>query len=491
MPYRKYQTPYQPNIFFLALHQAHFHFVCWLRRHLPTWKWWFFRWLAVRIPEGARRKHTYISGSSGSGKSELLKVLVYAQRRKRRPGTTIVLDPNGDMAGEIARWKGNRGGDHCVIVDLSLQHGYSPVINPLQVDDRSPENIDLMSQLFVSAFNEIMDNSQLTLNMKVLLHPCVSILMELGDCSLPDLQHFLDEERCSSLLQRARPCHTFLKHKEFFEYEFMQPDFRPTKRAICKKIQSLLNYQAFYNLTVGSSTVDLKTLLDSRKLVVFNLSKGRLGLEAMPAFGKFLVAMIQGLALRRAAVPEHARVPTHLFLDECHNFLTPAIEEILKESRKYALHLTLTQQTVGDKMRPELFNTVMTNTEVKITGFNDRKCLEVLAEKTYAAPEQLYRLFLGRFAVKVGKGLYPPTFILRSPGFLLGQAHAMGAGEWEDLKTKQLFAYYKPVRLWDDRPPVAASGTDPGEFVPTAVPATAGLWRLPSKLLPLTPKYRF
>ena len=285
------------------------------------------------------------------------------------------------MASEVAHWKQNRGGERCVILDLSLKDGFTPVINPLQLADRSPENIDLMAQLFVSAFNEIMDVSQLTLNMKVLLHPCVSVLMEFGDASLPDLQRFLDDERNAGLLARARLTEAFRKHREFFEYEFDQADYHQTKRAVCKKIQSLLNYQAFYNLTVGQSTVDLRALMDSRQLVVFNLSKGKLGLEAMPAFGKLLVAMFQGLALRREACKESARVPVHLIIDECHNFLTPAVDDILKESRKYRLYLTLTQQTIGDKMSPELFNSVMTNTEVKITGFNDKKCLDLMASK--------------------------------------------------------------------------------------------------------------
>src|SRR5512132_1693314 len=208
-----------------------------LKRRLPTWRAFFYWRLAKRIPERARRKHTYISGSSGSGKTELLKIIVYGLVRKPRFCTTIVLDPNGDMASQIARWKENSSGERCVVIDLGLHAGFSPVINPLQVSDRSPENIDLMAQLFVSAFNEIMDDSKLTLNMKVLLHPCVSVLMELGDASLPDLQYLLDDDRNAGLLARARATHAFRKHREFFEYEFDQTIITRRSGAICKKIQ--------------------------------------------------------------------------------------------------------------------------------------------------------------------------------------------------------------------------------------------------------------
>jgi hypothetical protein len=462
-----------------------------LKRRLPTWRAFFYWRLARRIPERARRKHTYISGSSGSGKTELLKIIVYGLVRKPRFCTTIVLDPNGDMASQIARWKENSSGERCVVIDLSLHAGFSPVINPLQVSDRSPENIDLMAQLFVSAFNEIMDDSKLTLNMKVLLHPCVSVLMELGDASFPDLQCLLDEERNADLLLRVQASRTYREYRDFFEYEFHHSDYRPTKRAIEKKIQSLLNYQTFHNLTVGKSTVDLRALMDSRKLVIFNLSKGKLGVEAMPAFGKFLVAMLQGLALRREAMPEFARVPTHLIIDECHNFITPAVEEILKESRKYALHLTLAQQTIGDKMSSELLNTVMTNTEVKITGFNDKKCLDTMAAKTYTDPPLLYRLSTGRFAVKVGKGVYPPTFVLHCPRFLLGSANAMPPAAWQELTDRQLEAYYTPVKSWGTRPPVTAvTGTAPEELAATDPPPRFFFQRKRPRL-PKVPKYQF
>ena len=56
----------------------------------------------------------------------------------------------------------------------------------------------------------------------------------------------------------------------------------------------------------------------------------------------------------------------------------------------------------------------MTNTEVKITGFNDKKCLDNMAAKTYTDPVLLYQLSTGRFAVKVGKDVYPLSCIVRA-----------------------------------------------------------------------------
>ena len=120
-----------------------------------------------------------------------------------------------------------------------------------------------------------------------------------------------------------------------------------------------------------------------------------------------VVAMLQGLALRRevdarvcprAHTSHHRRVP---------QFHYPGDRGDFEREPQYALHLTLAQQTIGDKMSSELLNTVITNTEVKTTGFNDKKCLDTMAAKTYTDPALLYRLSTGRFAVKVGKGMYP------------------------------------------------------------------------------------
>src|SRR5512132_3602269 len=99
-----------------------------------------------------------------------------------------------------------------------------------------------------------------------------------------------------------------------------------------------------------------------------------------------------------------------------------------------------------------------------------------MAAKTHTDPDRLYRLGLGCFAVKVGKGIAPPTCLLQIPTFLLEDSNAMAAADWEALTEQQLRASYKPVQDWEGSPPPAvAAGADPAEFTPPPdAPPAAG-----------------
>lgn len=72
-----------------------------------------------------------------------------------------------------------------------------------------------------------------------------------------------------------------------------------------------------------------------------------------------MLGLLQGIAIRREAVPERDRMPTHVFIDECQNFLSPTVQTILSENRKFALHLTLAQQTFLQDIHDSYLYTVL------------------------------------------------------------------------------------------------------------------------------------
>ena len=77
----------------------------------------------------------------------------------------------------------------------------------------------------------------------------------------------------------------------------------------------------------------MERAVNEKKVVVFGLGKGKLG-DAGVAFARLVVGMLLGIAFRREDLPEYARVPVSLIIDECHNYLTESMEEILTETRK-------------------------------------------------------------------------------------------------------------------------------------------------------------
>src|SRR5436305_14667962 len=121
-------------------------------------------------------------------------------------------------------------------------------------------------------------------------------------------------------------------------------------------------------MTCGKSTINLEAALTARKVLLFDLSKASIGAVEGAAFGKLIIAMIKGIAFRRDAPGGPPKVPTHLFVDEVHNYVTDSISEIMTEARKTFLHITMAQQTIGAKMPPSLRADITGNANVLITG---------------------------------------------------------------------------------------------------------------------------
>lgn len=92
-------------------------------------------------------------------------------------------------------------------------------------------------------------------------------------------------------------------------------------------------------------------------------------------YTRFILGLIQMIALKEQT---WKRLHTHLFIDEFHSFITSSIEEILTESRKYKLFLTLAHQSVSQISSPKLRDIILSNTNVKIISNNSNKTLEAM-----------------------------------------------------------------------------------------------------------------
>jgi hypothetical protein len=422
----------------------------------------FFARLAARIPERDRQRHTYILGKSGSGKSELLKVLVYGYLRRPGAATVVVIDPHGDLAEEIARFKEHRKSDRLIYIDpyLDSRGGRMPTLNPFALHEVSPQSIDIAAQALLEAFKQILHNTALTLQMEALLIPCLSVLLKRPGSTLLDLQRFMNDARNGDLVSLGARSDNPAQ-RLFFRDRFYEKTFAATKASIATKIQSLLNSRTFFHLTVGDSTLDVEEALDSRKLVIFNLAKGKLGSETSEAFGRFLLALIQSAILKRAQGAKAARVPVHLFIDEFQNYIAPSIAEILSESRKFGLHLTMAQQYLGQNMDTEFRRGILANTQIKITGMSGNDSRAAIAKETGLAEATLARLGVGQFYVKVGNR---PAFRLDVPTFLIGNRHALSWEDWHGVKAHQLDAYYRVIPTMTEADTSDVRGSDPDEY---------------------------
>jgi len=125
------------------------------------------------------------------------------------------------------------------------------------------------------------------------------------------------------------------------------------------------------------NTFDIRKVMDEGKILIVNLSKGKIGKDNCALLGAMIVTEIQLAALSRADMPEIKRRAFYVFVDEVHNFLTLSFAYILSECRKYGLNLTLAHQYIeqlDEKMRTAIFGNIGTIISFRV-GVTDAQYL--------------------------------------------------------------------------------------------------------------------
>jgi hypothetical protein len=429
-------------------------------------------------------RHAYITGMTGSGKSELLKFLIYQLLYRRIPffrlfknfllerinprKSIFIIDPHGDLAHQVYVWQENRyilkeaenPPLKIVYFDPFLCKNKKPVLNPFDIKDKSEETIDLVSQELARVFQELIKDSKLSLQMETLLIPCIATLLRRKNSTLRDLQRFMNDELNKDLVEEGLKSPN-PAHREFFKNAFYSKHYTPTKQSIYTKIQSLLNSKAFHDITVGKSTIDLEDLMNSNALVIFNLSKGKLGTDTSEALGRMIIALLTSFAFKRANIPESRRQRTFVFIDEFHNYIGKSLEVILTESRKYKLFLILAQQFLGQGMNNQLRNAILSNTYLKFIGMNALNTLKAFSQETGINLEDLQGLKQGEFFVKKGTGNH---FKIKVPSYLLGYSNQYptinNLNFWimEDLMCKS--PYYREIKKTSETQEIEPKSTE-------------------------------
>jgi type IV secretory pathway TraG/TraD family ATPase VirD4 len=239
---------------------------------------------------------------------------------------------------------------------------------------------------------------------------------------------------------------------DFLKNDFHKEVYNPTKQAIKTKLQSLLNSYTFRNLLTGKQTFNLDQLCKQNKLIVFNLSAGKIGNDTSNVIGRFILAQIKSMAFQRADQPESLRTPTHVFIDECQRYISPTIETLLAEARKYKVYLTLANQYYGQNMGTETRNAITNNTAIKIAGRNGDKNATIHHKETGADIEELKSLKIGEFHIKEDTNI---SVKIKANANLLNHKNAMTPPQWKKVKNQILSDFYRliePLPLSNEPP---------------------------------------
>jgi hypothetical protein len=166
----------------------------------------------------------------------------------------------------------------------------------------------------------------------------------------------------------------------------------------------------------SKSSFDFRDIMDNRKILIINLSKGMLGEENMSFLGLLLVQKMLAAALSREDMNEESRADFFFYADEFQNFATEEFASILSEARKYRLNLTLAHQYIG-QLPEDIKNAVFGNVGTLMIGrcsAEDAHFLETQFEPHLTAGDMINQ-GTGRYYVKMlNNGVYPAPFSLNT-----------------------------------------------------------------------------
>jgi hypothetical protein len=325
------------------------------------------------IKNADRLRHIYCIGKSGTGKSTLL--LNMAIQDIQNGNGCCVIDPHSDVAETLLHYIPEERMQDVLYINPSDDE-FPVAYNPLR--HVHPKYQDLVASGLISTFKKIWKDSWGP-RMEHILRFSLLTLLEYGDGTLLDVQPLLtDSEFRSEVLSRVKSQHLLA----FWYNEYA----RYTNSLRSEGIAPILNKLGLFSAStvlrsmVGQRTQSfrLQELMDNGKIIIANLSKGKIGEDACTLIGSMLLSGIQLAVLYRAKQLEHTRRPFYVYVDEMHSFVTLSFADMLSESRKYGLGLFLTHQymeQLPDEIRAAVIGNVGTLITFRI-GVDDAEYLK-------------------------------------------------------------------------------------------------------------------
>lgn len=321
-----------------------------------------------------RRRHTYVIGKTGMGKTTMLENMIIADMYYGH-GCCYV-DPHGDTAEKlidyIPEWR-KKDVVYFNPADTDFPMGF----NILEVIDESKRHV--IASGLMGVFKKIWPDVW-SARMEHILNNCILTLLENPGNSLLGVNRLLvDRDFRRKMVAGLKD--PVVRAFWITEFEQWQDKFRTEAIApIQNKVGQFLSTSLVRNIVAQkTSTLNPREIMDSNKIFIVNLSKGRIGEDAMRLLGGMLITKFQLAAMERVDVPEDERSDFYLYIDEFQNFATESFANILSEARKYRLCLIMAHQFI-EQLSEEVVAAVFGNVGSMISfrvGAPDAEKLEV------------------------------------------------------------------------------------------------------------------
>ncbi|HNG97212.1 MAG TPA: DUF87 domain-containing protein, partial [Candidatus Absconditabacterales bacterium] len=313
-------------------------------------------------------RHTYIIGKTGVGKSNLIANLARSDMVSNKG--ICVIDPHGDLIDDIIAQVPSYRINDVVLFDVADRE--RPVgFNVLEHE--KPEEKTLIASGIVSIFKKLFGNSRGP-RLEYILRNVILSVLEYPNATLMHVLRMLTDDNFRQEVLEYVKDPVIMKFRRD-EFEARQPRQREEAVApITNKVGQFTSSQIIRNI-FGQSTskINFRKLMDEGKIILVNLSKGKIGEDSTNLLGSFIVSKIQIDAMSRADMDESMRKDFYLYIDEFQNFATESFATILSEARKYKLGLIVANQyssQLDEVTRGAIFGNVGTIISMTL-GYDD------------------------------------------------------------------------------------------------------------------------
>lgn len=346
----------------------------------------------VRIAQGDRARHMYVVGQTGTGKSTFLENLAF-QDMLNGEGFAFI-DPHGDTAEKLlASVPKERTED--VIYFCPAEMEYPLGLNLFEYEN--PDEQDFLIQEAINMLYKLYDPQH-----QGIIGPRYEHWFRMAARTImadPAGATFIDIPKVFTDNQYAKEKLAFVKDKvvlDFWNKEMAQTsDYHKSEVLgwFVSKFGAFMANEMMRNI-IGQvkSSFNLREIMDNKKILIVNLSKGRTGELNSKLLGMIFVMKFQAAAMSRASIDEDKRVDFCLYVDEFQNFSTDSFATIMSEARKYHLNLIVANQfttQLTEEIRDAVFGNVGTIVSFRVGQDEDAEALSKRFKPVFDASDLL------------------------------------------------------------------------------------------------------
>jgi hypothetical protein len=330
------------------------------------------------IKKEDRRRHAYVIGKTGMGKSTLL--LNCIVQDIWQGNGVAVLDPHGDLVERVLNYIPSRRINETIYFNPA-DTDYPIAFNPLHNPNNIPKH--LIASGIVQVFKKIWIDSWGPRLEYILRNAILALLEQPGNTLLAIPRLLIDDQFRNKIIKSIKD--PFVRNFWAIEYEQYPKVFKTeTISPIQNKVGQFLSASIMRNILGQTKTkFDLLDVLDSGKVLLLNLSKGKIGEDNSALLGALMITQLYLAAQKRTSVSEEQRKDFYLYIDELQSFVTDDFPSVLAEARKYRLNIAGMANQFISQLPESLASSILGNVGTLISFCLGSEDAEIIAREFY------------------------------------------------------------------------------------------------------------